>query len=317
MQNRLNTATKSTPLINLREPYLPTINLYAKLEGFNPTGSVKDRAAYYILDKALRTREINKNTLILESSSGNFGIALAARCAQLGLKFYCVIDENISPTNETIIRSLGAQVHKISEPDEKGGYLLNRIEKTKELLASHKNAYWVNQYANPYNAEAYYETLGKEIYEEVKNIGYLFIGVSSGGTISGVSRKIRELSPETRIIAVDAEGSVIFGGQSKKRFIPGIGSSMVPEILKSALIDEVIHVPEKMTVEACHDFLKRNNIRIGGSSGTVMAAIRLYFKDKCVPEGTNIVTIFPDRGERYVDTIYNKDWCLEKFNMSP
>lgn len=304
-----------TPIIKITGMDLPNVTLYAKLEGYNPTGSVKDRAAFYILKKILKTAEINKDTLILESSSGNFGVALASYCKTLSLNFCCVIDVNISPANEKIIRGLSYKVYKITEVDENGGYLLNRIRKIKEILALNPNSYWVNQYANPYNAEAYYKTLGREIISQTKDVDYIFIGVSSGGTITGVSRKIKELSPTTKIIAVDTEGSVIFGGKPKKRFIPGIGSSLVPEILESAKIDEVITISEKLAVEMCHNFSQKHSMLIGGSSGSVLAAVHQYFKRKKIDYNINVLTIFADRGERYLDSIYNEKWCKERFNI--
>ncbi|MEK7634881.1 MAG: 2,3-diaminopropionate biosynthesis protein SbnA [Patescibacteria group bacterium] len=305
----------NTPLIKLKLQGLGHINLFAKLEGCNPTGSVKDRAAQFILSKILETGEIDKETLIIESSSGNFGISLSSYCKKLGLKFCCIIDKNISPANETMIDNLSYQVIKITELDENGGYLLNRIRKVKRLLAKTPNAYWVNQYGNPYNAMAYYNTLGSEICNAIPKIDYIFIGVSSGGTITGVSQKIKELSPETKVMAVDTEGSVIFGGKPKKRYIPGIGSSMVPCILKDSKIDEIVTVSEKAAIEVCRSFVKNHSLFIGGSSGSVIAAIYSYFKDKKFDVPPTVVTIFADQGSRYLSTIYNKDWCKEKFNI--
>jgi cysteine synthase A len=206
----------NTPCIPLKLENLDSIKVYAKLEGQNPTGSIKDRAASYILNKLISMREVNEKTIIIESSSGNFGIALASYCRKFGMIFYCVIDKNISPENETILCKLATKVYKISEADENGGYLLNRIRKVKQILQENKNSYWVNQYENPYNAEAYYSTLGKEICDFVKDIDYVFIGVSSGGTITGVSQKIKEVYPLAKIIAVDIDGSIIFGGKPKK-----------------------------------------------------------------------------------------------------
>lgn len=305
----------NTPLIGLKLQDLDQINLFAKLEGCNPTGSVKDRAALYILSKVLSTGEINNETLIIESSSGNFGIALASYCKKFGLKFCCVIDKNISPVNEVILNTLSTQVLKVSTVDENGGYLLNRVRKVKEILSKNPNSYWVNQYGNPYNAAAYHDTLGQEICSEFSKIDYAFIGVSSGGTITGVSQRIKESFPNAKIIAVDTEGSVIFGGKPKKRYIPGIGSSMVPSILKDALIDEIVTVSEKSTVEACRAIAREHSLFIGGSSGSAVAAVYSYFKGKSFEIPPTVVTIFADRGERYFSTVYNENWCNEKFQI--
>jgi cysteine synthase A len=230
------------------------------------------------------------------------------------LKFIAVIDPCILPINEVLIKSFGAQVIKVEVPDCCGGYLLKRIEKVKVLMNEIGNSYWVNQYGNPYNAESYYHTLGNEICDGVENIDYIFIGVSSGGTIAGVSRKVKERFPQAKVIAVDIIGSVIFGHPSKKRYIPGIGSSMVPEILKEARIDEVVMVDEISTIEMCHELLKKHYIFVGGSSGSVFAAIKKYFARKNLNRKVNVVTVFADRGERYADTIYNEKWCTNFVN---
>lgn len=301
-----------TPIISLKDEMFYNLNVFIKLEFMNPTGSVKDRAASYILNKILSNGEINKDTIIIESSSGNFGIALASYCKKLGLKFYCVIDPNITYTNELLIRKLSTKTIMVQKQDKNGGYLLERIKKVKQIQEENKNSYWVNQYGNPYNAESYYKTLGDELCREVKPIDYIFLGVSSCGTITGVSRKIKELYPDAKVIAVDIVGSVIFGGDSKKRYIPGIGSSMRPENLKYAKIDEVIQVSEEETIRACNYLLEEQQIFVGGSSGSVVAAIHRYFKGKDT-KGIHVAAIFADRGDRYSTTIYNEEWCKKTF----
>lgn len=304
-----------TPLVKIKLKDLDHINLFAKLEHYNPMGSVKDRSALYILNKVLSSGEINKDTIIIESSSGNFGIALSSYCKKYGLKFYCVVDPNISPTNEYLIKTLSTKMIKVTELDENGGYLLNRIRKVKQLQKEIPNSYWINQYGNPYNAEAYSETLGKELCGDIDNIDYVFLGVSSGGTITGISQKVKDIFPNAKIIAVDVEGSVIFGGEPKKRYIPGIGSSMLPGILKEAKIDEIFMTDEYSTVEMCHELLKEHCLFLGGSSGSVFSAIKKYFKGKSFSKNQNVVAIFADRGDRYISTIYDDEWCknfLEK-----
>lgn len=302
----------NTPLVRIKPNGFRNVNVYAKLEHYNPMGSVKDRSALYILGKILDSGEINKDTVIIESSSGNFGVALSAYCKEKGLKFYCVVDPHISPVNEYLIKTLSTKMIKVSDIDENGGYLLNRIRKVKQLQSEIANSYWVNQYGNPYNAEAYGETLGKEICDDMDSmsgIDYIFLGVSSGGTITGISQKVREVYPNAKVIEVDIKGSVIFGGMPKKRYIPGIGSSMVPDILKQAKIDEVFMVDEYDTVEMCHELLKEHYLFLGGSSGSVYFAIKKYFEGRSFDKKQNVVAIFADRGDRYVNTIYNDEWC--------
>lgn len=302
----------NTPIISLSDCMFQDLNVYIKLEFNNPTGSIKDRAANFILNKLVTNGEIDKDTIIIESSSGNFGIALASYCKMMGLRFFCVIDPNITETNEMLIRKLSSETFKVENHDEYGGYLIERIKKVKKLQEQYDNTYWINQYGNPYNAEAYYRTLGNELCNEIKPIDYIFIGVSSCGTITGLSQRIKEEYPNAKVIAVDIFGSVIFGGTSKKRYIPGIGSSMQPENLKNARIDEVIQVSEEDTILMCNYLLENHQIFAGGSSGSVMCAIHNYFRDKKV-SNVNVVAIFADRGDRYSTTIYNKEWCMEKF----
>jgi 2,3-diaminopropionate biosynthesis protein SbnA len=304
----------NTPTAQLQIEELENINLFAKLEFYNPTGSVKDRAASYIIKKLLARKEIDKDTTLIESSSGNFGIALSAYCKKNGLKFIAVVDPCILSINEILIKSFGAKVIKVNVPDCNGGYLLNRIKKVKELEKEIDNSYWVNQYANPYNAETYYHTLGNEICCQMENVDYIFMGVSSGGTITGVSNKIKEKFPNAKVIAVDIFGSVIFGHPPHKRYIPGIGSSMVPEILKKAKIDDVVMIDEVSTIAMCRELLKKHYIFAGGSSGSVFAAIKKYFTGKNLNRKVNVVTVFADRGERYADTVYNEKWCTNFVN---
>jgi len=319
MVNNILNKVGNTPMVQLPIADKPDLSIFAKLEFYNPTGSVKDRAACYIISRLLKEGTINKETTIIESSSGNFGVALSAYAKLHGLKFVCVIDKTTLPVNEMLIRLQGAEVIRITEPDEHGGYLLNRIKKIKEILATNDNVYWVNQYANPLNARAYYNSLGIEICLEAprQKIDYLFMGISSGGTITGVSQRIKENYPEAKIIAVDVDGSIIFGGKSHKRFIPGIGSSMRPEIIKQAIIDDVISVNEDETIEACRELLEKHNLYAGGSSGSVYAGIKKYFDKNEIDSKVNVMCVFADSGERYITTIYNDDWgeMVREYNL--
>ncbi len=303
-----------TPLVEIKSKDLKNINLFAKLESYNPTGSIKDRAVSYLIEKLLKKEIINKETSLIESSSGNFGLSLSAYSKKHGLKFYCVIDSKTSPLSETLIKKMGAIIVKVTEADENGNYLINRIKKVKELIKDMPNSYWINQYENKYNAEAYCNTLGRELCNDLNKIDYVFIAVSSGGTITGISQKIKECFPNAKIIAVDIEGSVIFGGLPKKRYIYGMGSSIVPKIIKEAKIDEVVTMDEISSVKMCHELLERYSIFAGGSSGTVFAAVKKYFAEKNYSKKPNVVMIFPDRGDRYMTTIYNQIWYDDFIN---
>ena len=298
-----------TPLVCLQMPTLSPIEVFAKLELANPTGSVKDRAAKYVIESLLRTGRIDRDTVLIESSSGNFGIALAARAALHGLRFVCVVDPMIAPPNEVLLEALGAEIVKVDTPDTHGGYLKTRLAKVQELLCNFGKAYWIDQYGNPLNAEAYHETLGVELCTELPRIDYLFAGVSSGGTITGLSQRIKRHYPEAQVIAVDMEGSVIFDRPARKRHIPGIGSSIVPPILSQACLDDFVIVDEAETIAGCHELVRDNGIFAGGSSGSVVAAIRKYFRTHVTSGRPVVATLLADRGDRYVDTIYDRAWA--------
>ena len=237
-------------------PHVPLavegMNLFAKLEYVNPVGSIKDRSAYWILRRAAERGEITEDTTVIESSSGNFATALATFTRLVGLKFIPVIDPKISGTYESFLRRTCPTVVKVEERDDTGGYLKTRLAMVKQLCATVPNAYWTNQYENPDAMDAHYRLTAGEICADFDAIDYVFIGVSTAGTISGVSRRLKERYPNIRVIAVDTKGSVIFGGPPGPRHIPGIGASIVPPLVSHAKIDDVVWIPER---EAVDEFL--------------------------------------------------------------
>ncbi|HEU4962326.1 MAG TPA: 2,3-diaminopropionate biosynthesis protein SbnA [Bacilli bacterium] len=293
-------------------PLLPVahdrINLFAKLEYYNLMNSVKARAAYYILKSAIERGDVTEETTIIESSSGNFAIAMATLCKQIGIPFLPVIDPNINASYENMLRSITDHVVKVTERDETGGYLLTRLQTVREFLNTHPNAYWTNQYENEDNYRAHYYGIGSELADAFDRLDYVFVGVSTGGTIAGISNRLKEKFPDVKVIAVDSEGSVIFGDKPKKRYIPGIGASTVPAQVKRAKIDDVIIVPEVKTVEGCHELFNRHAIFAGGSSGTSYYAIEQYFKNKELTEKPNVAFLCPDNGVAYTSTVYNPEW---------
>lgn len=312
-------AVGGTPCISFPLRGHPHVNLFIKAEFANPTGSVKDRAACYLIKHLLEQKTIAPGWTIVESSSGNWAIALASVCKQYGIGFHAVIDPNINPLNEMLIRLLSTHVTKVTERDQTGGFLLTRIEAVKQCLETQPKYYWANQYGNPLVSDAYFHTLGVEICADVNPIDYFFIGVSSCGTITGLSRKVKDVYPQSKIVAVDIVGSVIFGGPPKKRFIAGIGSSMVPEQLKHAIVDDVVMVDEVTTCEHCHELLKIYNIFAGGSSGSVYAAVKRYFVEHPPETSVNAVMILADRGDRYGSTVYDEKWVdsLREYEKHP
>src|SRR5215216_189111 len=245
-------------------PHVPLamegMDLFAKLEYINPVGSIKDRPAFWILKRAAERGDINEDTTVVESSSGNFASALAAYTRLVGLEYIPVIDPNISSTYESFLRRLCPRGVKVEERDDTGGFLKTRLQKVKELCGTIPNAYWTNQYGNLDAAEAHYELTAAEICADFDSLDYVFIGVSTAGTIAGVSRRLKEQYPDIKVIAVDTEGSAIFGGAPRKRHIPGIGSSIVPQLLSHARIDDVVLISERETIDACRELLTTHGL---------------------------------------------------------
>lgn len=297
-----------TPLVYLRRLFQEChVDVIAKLELLNPGGSIKDRPARFIIERGLQDGTIQRDTHLIESSSGNFAIALAIVARMYGITFTCVVDPKISPTNLRILEQLHARIEMVHEPDEECGYLKTRIRRVHELLQEIPKSRWINQYANPLNCQTHYDTTAKEILEDLDQpIDCLVVAVSTTGTILGTARGLRKVFPKLRVVAVDAQGSIIFGGPPGPREIPGIGSSRVPELLNVDEIDEVVYVNDWEAAQACRDLISYEGILAGGSSGSVIAGIQKLLP--MFPPGYRVLTLLPDRGERYLSTIYNDEW---------
>ncbi|HEY6186698.1 MAG TPA: 2,3-diaminopropionate biosynthesis protein SbnA [Pyrinomonadaceae bacterium] len=303
----------NTPLVRLRRIIrdLP-FELYGKLEAFNPGGSTKDRPALNIITHGVESGEINSETVVIESSSGNMGIGLAQACAYHGLRFICVIDPKTTLQNIRLLEVYGAQVDLVSEPDPlTGEYLQARIDRVQELLSSTAHSFWPNQYANTYNNRAHRRTMSEIVTALGREPDYLFCATSTCGTLRGCSEYIREHKLKTKIFAVDAEGSVIFGGKKAKRLIPGHGASMQPQLYHPDLHDVCVHVNDLDCVVGCRRLVRLEALLAGGSSGAVMMAVERISPE--IPRDAICVAIFPDRGERYLDTIYSDEWVRNNF----
>src|SRR5262249_19622806 len=212
-----------TPLVRLTRvlPDCP-FDLFAKLEGFNPGGSAKDRPALNILREGMRSGAVKPWTVVIESSSGNLGIGLAQACRYLGLRFICVVDPKTTEQNTRILRAYGAEIDLVSQPHPvTGEFLQARIDRVQTLLQTIQDSFWTNQYANLSNVRAHYCTTMDEIARELDGrIDYLFVATSTCGTLRGCAEYVRDHDLDTTIFAVDAQGSVIFGGPPAKRLIP-------------------------------------------------------------------------------------------------
>ena len=304
----------NTPLIRLARVFKDSrFRLFAKMEGFNPGGSTKDRPALNILKEAIEAGKIKPGTVVIESTSGNLGIGLAQACGYFGLRLICVVDPKTTQQNIRILKAYGAEIDLVSACDPRTGeFLQARIERVRALLGAIEDSFWPNQYANFANASAHYKATMREIDEALDGkVEYLFCAASSCGTIRGCADYVQDYNLGTRIFAVDAVGSVIFGGQPAKRLIPGHGAMKRPELYRPDMADECIHVTDLDCVVGCRRLVRSEAILVGGSSGGVLMAIdRVRHR---IPRGAVCVAIFPDRGERYLDTVYSDDWVEEHF----
>ena len=303
-------AIGNTPLIEL-ERLMPAspIRVFAKMERFNPGGSVKDRPALSMLLDAVNSGElVPGRSVVIESSSGNLAIGLAQACQYFGLRFICVVDAKTTEQNLAILGAYQAAVEVVTDPDpDTGEFLPVRIRRVQELVARTPYAFWPNQYSNPLNLRAHTQTM-HEIVEAIDGpVDYLFCAASSCGTLGGCAQYVREAGLSTKIIAVDAVGSAIFDGQTPSlRLIPGHGASLRPGLFDPDAADDVVHVTDLECVVSCRRLTIREAILAGGSSGAAVAALERY--SKLIPAGSNCVLIFPDGGDRYLNTIYSDDW---------
>lgn len=304
----------STPLVHLKKLF-PDFNgmVYGKLEAFNPAGSIKDRTSHHIIQQGVSQGKINKNTTIIESTSGNMGIGLAQCCLSLGLKLKLVVDPYINTQAVKILQTYGAEVIKVTEPDEAGGYLNARIDKVAELLASDSNSFWPNQYGSYHNPEAHHQTMEEILDELYGDLDYIFVATSTCGTLMGCAEKIQMGGYKTKIIPVDSQGSIIFGGKASPRLIPGFGAGRPSQFLDTSLVEKPILISEPDSIRGARMLLKKEAILAGGSSGAVVMAMQKMIPN--LPPDATIAAIICDRGERYVDTIYSDDWVKENFGQ--
>jgi len=282
-------------------------DLFLKLEGFNITGSIKVKTAMgLIADLERRGLARPNETIIVESSSGNLGIALSLVCAIKGYKFICVTDSNATRANIRGMKLHGAKVIVVDVRDPDGGFLKTRFKTIDDILQSEPNAIWVNQYENIANKNVHAEETANEIAREFEKVDWIFVGAGTTGTLAGVSERLREVFPNIKIVAVEPVGSVTFGGAPGKRNIPGIGASLKPKLADLANPDIVVAIKEEKTVETCLSFVRNYHLLVGGSTGTVLAAVQQLAAE--FKTGETIVAISADLGDKYLDTVYDPDW---------
>jgi N-(2-amino-2-carboxyethyl)-L-glutamate synthase len=307
-------AVGRTPLVRLAR-LLPgaEFSVYGKLEALNPGGSMKDRPAALMIRRALERSVIDRETVVVESSSGNMGIGLAQACAYHGLRFICVTDSKTTAQNIAILKAYGAHVECVTEPDPETGELLTaRLKRVAQLLGSIENSWWPNQYASRDNSDAHYHSTMFEIAEDLDGrVDYLFIATSTCGTIRGCLEFIKSHGLGTQVVAVDAIGSLIFSNTAAKRMIPGLGVGMRPDLCPIDLVERCIHVSDVDCIAGCWRLVRTEAIFAGGSSGGVVSALARMRGE--IPRGATCVVLLADRGERYLDTIYSERWIAEHF----
>lgn len=273
--------------------------LLAKLEFLNPAGSVKDRVGLSMIEEAERLGLINKNTVIIEPTSGNTGIALAMVAAVKGYRLIVVMPENVSVERRKIIRAYGADL--VLTPAEEG--MEGAIKKARELASMYPNSFIPNQFKNPANPRIHRETTGPEIWRDTEGkVDIVVAGVGTGGTITGIAEYIKPLKPGFKAIAVEPYNSpVLSGGKPGQHMIQGIGPGFIPDILRLDLIDEVIRVRDEDAIKTARLLARKEGLLVGISSGANVFA-SLEVARRAESEDKVIVTILPDGGERYLST---------------
>lgn len=270
-----------------------------KLEYANPSGSVKDRAAYYMLHEAVKSGKVNKDTIIIEPTSGNTGIALAAYAASKGIKIILTMPESMTVERRNILKAYGAEV--VLTEAVKG--MRGAIEKAQELAAAYKNSFIPSQFDNEANVKAHYETTGPEIWNDTDGKVDVFVaGVGTGGTITGTGRYLKEKNPDIKVVAVEPSDSAVLSGKSAGvHKIQGIGAGFVPKILDTQIYDSIITVDNGDAFLQAGKLAKNEGVLVGISSGAVLhAALKLADSDEYADK--TIVALLADGGDRYYST---------------
>ncbi|MFH8572686.1 2,3-diaminopropionate biosynthesis protein SbnA [Streptomyces sp. NPDC017993] len=286
-------------------------SLFLKCEGFNFAGSIKLKAATEMVEAAERDGDLTPASVLIESSSGNLGVALSIIAASKGYQFLCVTDSRCNLTTRLMMEALGSQVHVVSDEEGNGGFLGARLAYVRDMCASDQRCIWLSQYTNPSNWKAHYRRTAPAIAHSFPQLDLLFVGAGTTGTLMGCARYFRNWHRPVQIIAVDSVGSVTFGGPPGRRMIPGLGMSVRPPLLEDSYVDDVVRVEEADTIRACHR-LARRGFLFGGSTGTVVSGATDWLA-RHDTRGRTAVAIAPDLGERYLDTIYQANWVQDLY----
>lgn len=299
----------NTPVLRVSAP-LTTAGrgFWAKLEGFNPGGSMKDRPALYMVERARARGELRPGARIVESTSGSLGLGLALAGMVYRHPVTVVTDPGMEPIVQNMLRAYGAQVDLVIEPHPVGGWQQARKDRIAQLLAADPEAWCPNQYSNPDNIEAY-RPLALELLDQLGEIDVLVCSVGTGGHSAGVARVLREVNPDLRVIGVDTIGSTIFGQPASSRLMRGLGSSIYPRNVDYPVFDEVHWVAPAEAVWAARALAATHHFSGGWSVGAV--ALVAGWAARTMSADTTIAAVFPDGPQRYFDTIYNDDYCRQ------
>ena len=303
---RLTDLIGNTPLLelsNINKANKSSATIIAKLEYFNPAGSVKDRIGFAMIEAAEKQGKINKDTTIIEPTSGNTGIALAFVAASRGYKLILTMPETFSVERRNLLKALGAQL--VLTPGSEG--MAGAIRKAEDLHADTPNSFIPQQFKNPSNPDIHRKTTAEEIWQDTEGKVDIFVaGVGTGGTITGVGEVLKKRNAKVKIIAVEpADSPVLSGGQKGPHKIQGIGAGFIPDILNRSIIDEIITVKNEEAIQTSRELARSEGLLVGISSGAAAwAALQVALRKE--NEGKNIVVLLPDTGERYLSSqLYN------------
>ncbi|WP_114751654.1 pyridoxal-phosphate dependent enzyme [Pleomorphovibrio marinus] len=305
----------NTPLIKLGQLF-PDRNqeIFAKLEFLNPGGSHKDKTALHLMEQAFRAGLINEESTIIETTTGNLGIGLAQVCLKLKLQLILVVDPLCCKQTIAIAKAYGATIIEVDDPDSFGNCQEAKLSKILELLQQNPEYVWMNQFDNQHNPDSHRKCIGEILDGLENNLDYIYIPTSSIGTLMGCQKEVASRGTATKIIPVNTEGSSILLDSPGKVVLPGMGTSRPAEFLDTSLFDKPIQISDLESIIGCRQLLENEAIMAGGSTGSVVYALRKSIHQ--LPKDAKVAFIVADRGERYLDTIYNNQWVVENFTES-
>jgi cystathionine beta-synthase len=311
--DNITDAIGHTPLVRLNRIFseFPDTTVLAKVEFVNPNGSMKDRIALRMIERAEQEGKIKPGDTLVEPTSGNTGLGLAMACAAKGYKLVITMPMKMSEEKRRLIRAFGAEL--VLAPTELAhDHPDNYIEVAKRIARERPNAHMLNQYENPGNPEAHYLTTGPEIWEQTGGkLDYFVCGMGTGGTITGTSKFLKEQNPAIKIIGADPVGSIFSGGEAGQYLVEGIGYDFWPGVFEPKLVDEMFTISDKESFAEVRRLAKEEGMLAGGSTGTVIASTRKLLQ-KYDLKGKTIVLMCHDSGRSYLTKIYNDEWMEEQ-----